>query len=68
MRSLVHKLIYRWIVSAPTLMLLCRLTINELKPMIPSRCLEIATNEGDVVPDPFGGGGPDSSFRITVRR
>lgn len=31
--------------------------INELKPMIPSRCIEIATNEGDVVLDPFGGGG-----------
>jgi site-specific DNA-methyltransferase (adenine-specific) len=34
--------------------------INELKPMIPSRCFEIATNPGDLVLDPFGGGG--SSF------
>jgi len=31
--------------------------INELKPMIPSRCIEISTNPGDVVLDPFGGGG-----------
>lgn len=31
--------------------------INELKPMIPSRCIQIATNSGDVVLDPFGGGG-----------
>ncbi len=34
--------------------------INELKPMIPRRCFEISTNEGDLVLDPFGGGG--SSF------
>lgn len=31
--------------------------INELKPMIPGRCIEISTNPGDVVLDPFGGGG-----------
>lgn len=31
--------------------------INELKPMIPSRCIEMATNRGDIVLDPFGGGG-----------
>ena len=31
--------------------------INELKPVIPSRCIEISTNPGDVVLDPFGGGG-----------
>ena len=31
--------------------------INELKPMIPRRCIEIATSKGDVVLDPFGGGG-----------
>ena len=31
--------------------------INELKPMISSRCFEISTNPGDVVLDPFGGGG-----------
>ena len=31
--------------------------INELKPMIPTRCIAMTTNEGDVVLDPFGGGG-----------
>jgi site-specific DNA-methyltransferase (adenine-specific) len=30
--------------------------VNELKPMIPSRCIELSTNSGDVVLDPFGGG------------
>lgn len=34
--------------------------INELKPMIASRCFEISTCPGDIVLDPFGGGG--SSF------
>src|SRR5205809_5358017 len=27
--------------------------INELKPMIPARCIEISTNAGDVIIDPF---------------
>jgi site-specific DNA-methyltransferase (adenine-specific) len=31
--------------------------INELKPMIPSRCIQISTDPGDIVLDPFGGGG-----------
>jgi len=31
--------------------------INELKPMIPGRCIEISTDNGGVVLDPFGGGG-----------
>ena len=31
--------------------------VNELKPMIPARCIEIATTKGEVVLDPFGGGG-----------
>jgi DNA methylase len=31
--------------------------VNELKPMIPSRAIEISTQPGDVVLDPFGGGG-----------
>lgn len=31
--------------------------INELKPMVSGRCIEISTNAGDVVLDPFGGGG-----------
>jgi len=39
--------------------------INELKPLIPSRCIEISTNGGDVVLDPFGGGG--STFEAAER-
>lgn len=31
--------------------------INELKPMIPNRAIAISTNPGDIVLDPFGGGG-----------
>jgi site-specific DNA-methyltransferase (adenine-specific) len=31
--------------------------INELKPVIPTRCIQISTHEHDVVLDPFGGGG-----------
>jgi site-specific DNA-methyltransferase (adenine-specific) len=31
--------------------------INELKPMIPARCIQLTTNKGDSVLDPFGGGG-----------
>ena len=31
--------------------------INELKPMIPERCILISTDPGDIVLDPFGGGG-----------
>ncbi len=31
--------------------------INELKPTIPERCIQISTNPGDIVFDPFGGGG-----------
>jgi site-specific DNA-methyltransferase (adenine-specific) len=31
--------------------------INELKPMISERCIQMATNEHDIVFDPFGGGG-----------
>lgn len=34
--------------------------VNELKPLIPGRCIEMSTNEGDIVVDPFAGGG--SSF------
>ena len=29
--------------------------VNELKPVIPSRCIELSTNEGDIVLDPFAG-------------
>jgi site-specific DNA-methyltransferase (adenine-specific) len=31
--------------------------VNELKPVIPARCIELSTNEGGIVLDPFGGGG-----------
>lgn len=31
--------------------------VNELKPLIPGRCIELTTNEGEVVLDPFAGGG-----------
>jgi len=31
--------------------------INELKPMISGRCIQISTEPGDVIVDPFGGGG-----------
>lgn len=31
--------------------------VNELKPLIPARAIGIATKPGDVVLDPFGGGG-----------
>ena len=40
--------------------------INELKPQIPSRCIEISTNPHEVVfIDPFGGGG--STFEVAQR-
>lgn len=39
--------------------------VNELKPMIPERCIQIATNPGDVVVDPFGGGG--STFVVAEK-
>lgn len=31
--------------------------INELKPLIPSRCIQLTTQENDLILDPFGGGG-----------
>jgi len=31
--------------------------VNELKPVIPARCIELSTNAGEIVLDPFGGGG-----------
>jgi site-specific DNA-methyltransferase (adenine-specific) len=34
-----------------------RRNMNELSPVIPARCIEMATQEGDLVLDPFGGGG-----------
>jgi site-specific DNA-methyltransferase (adenine-specific) len=31
--------------------------VNELKPIIAGRCIEMSTNEGEIVLDPFAGGG-----------
>lgn len=31
--------------------------VNELKPLIPKRCIEMSTDPKDVILDPFGGGG-----------
>jgi site-specific DNA-methyltransferase (adenine-specific) len=42
--------------------------INELKPVIPSRCIGMATNEGDVILDPFGGGGSSYVFARAARQ
>ena len=42
--------------------------INELKPMIPSRCIEISTEKEDVVLDPFGGGGSTFEAAQHLRR
>ncbi len=39
--------------------------VNELKPLIPARAIEISTETGDVVLDPFGGGG--STFQEAQR-
>ena len=40
--------------------------VNELKPKIPARAIEIATDLGDVILDPFGGGG--STYAEAQRR
>lgn len=40
--------------------------VNELKIMIPARAIEISTNPGDVVLDPFGGGG--STYQAAQER
>ena len=39
--------------------------VNELKPKIPARAIEISTEPGDIVVDPFGGGG--STFQEAQR-
>lgn len=39
--------------------------VNELKPIVPARCIEMSTNEGETVLDPFGGGG--STFEAAQR-
>jgi site-specific DNA-methyltransferase (adenine-specific) len=38
---------------------------NELKPMIPERAILMSTNPGDIVLDPFGGGG--STFMVAEK-
>jgi site-specific DNA-methyltransferase (adenine-specific) len=42
--------------------------VNELKPMIAGRCFEIATRPGDVVLDPFGGGGSSYEAAQILKR
>jgi site-specific DNA-methyltransferase (adenine-specific) len=42
--------------------------VNELKPTIPGRCIELSTNAGDVVLDPFGGGGSTFEAAQKLRR
>jgi site-specific DNA-methyltransferase (adenine-specific) len=42
--------------------------INELKPMIPERCLQIATDPDHIVLDPFGGGGSTYEAAQRLRR
>lgn len=45
-----------------------RLHINELKPQIPSRCFQTATNSEDVILDPFGGGGSSYEAAQELKR
>lgn len=42
--------------------------VNELKPMIASRCFQIATNPGEIVLDPFGGGGSSYEAAQVIKR
>ncbi len=39
---------------------------NELKPMIPERAILMSTNPGDIVLDPFGGGG--TTFQVAEKK
>lgn len=41
---------------------------NELKPMIPERCIRVSTRRGDLVLDPFGGGGSTYEAAETSNR
>ncbi len=41
---------------------------NELKPIIPRRAIEISTNPGEIVLDPFGGGGSTYSEAEKAKR
>lgn len=42
--------------------------VNELKPMISGRCIQMSTNPGDVVLDPFGGGGSTYEAAESLKR
>ena len=42
--------------------------INELKPMIPERCITISTTEDDIILDPFGGGGSTYIVAESIHR
>jgi site-specific DNA-methyltransferase (adenine-specific) len=41
---------------------------SELKVMIPERCIRIATRKGDIIFDPFGGGGSTYQAAETLHR
>ena len=42
--------------------------VNELNSMIPERAIEISTNKGDIILDPFGGGGSTFEQAETLGR
>lgn len=42
--------------------------VNELKPVIAGRCIEMSTDEGAIVLDPFGGGGSTFEAAQKLRR
>jgi len=42
--------------------------VNELKPIIAGRCIEMSTHEGEIVLDPFGGGGSTFEAAQTLKR
>jgi len=42
--------------------------VNELKPMISARCFEMSTDEGDIILDPFGGGGSSYEAATSLKR
>lgn len=41
---------------------------NELKPMIPNRAIQMSTKKGDIVLDPFGGGGSTFQEAQSIER
>lgn len=42
--------------------------VNELKPMIPDRCVQVTTNAGEIIMDPFGGGGSSYEAAQALKR